>query len=582
MLTELHIENFAIIERLDVNFGSGLVTLTGETGAGKSIIIDAVETILGGRAESIQVRSGAERASVEAVFRIPENTREMIQTILEREDLLDEPDFLTLAREVRVNGRNVARVNGRSVNTALLRELGEYLVDVHGQSEHLSLLRVNQHLGLLDRYASTDPNNQLPKILSNYTQTYQQSQDVQRELDEIRQAERDAARQVDMLTFQIKEIESAHLHPGEEEALREERNRLANAESLASLAQQALLALDEGTPESPAATDLLGQISQALAALARLDPTQNSLDEAARSVFESLNDLTRNIHLYLENIEFNPKRLDQVEERLALVQSLKRKYGETLSAVLEFAANAKRQLEQITHAEERQQELEKQQAELHLSLGRAGIELSQLRHSAAASLEKAIEIELADLHMSGARFKVDFQQQPDMLGVALPDGSRVTYYPAGLEKIEFLIAPNPGEGFKPLTKIASGGETSRLMLALKNVLAKADHIPTLIFDEIDQGIGGRVGAIVGQKLRQLGRQHQVLCITHLPQLAAFGEQHFHVEKQIQAGRTLTLLRKLDGEERLVELAQMLGGLSEGTLQSARELLQTAQTQAPPS
>jgi DNA repair protein RecN (Recombination protein N) len=582
MLTELHIENFAIIERLDVNFAPGLVTLTGETGAGKSIIIDAVETLLGGRAESIQVRSGAERASVEAVFRIPENTRQLIQTVLEREDLLDEPDFLTLAREVRLNGRNVARVNGRSVNTAILRELGEYLVDVHGQSEHLSLLRVSQHQVLLDRYASSEPKNQLLKVLSAYTQAYQQLLDAQHKLDEIRQAERDVARRVDVLTFQIKEIESAHLHPGEEETLREERNRLANAESLASLAQQALLALDEGTPESPAATDLLGQISQALSALARLDPTQNNLDEVARSTFESLTDLTRNIHLYLDNIEFNPKRLDQVEERLALIQSLKRKYGETLSAVLEFAVNAKGQLEQITHTEERLEELEKQRAELLLSLGRTGIELSQLRHNASTRLEKAIEVELADLHMSGARFKVDIQQQPDMLGVALPDGSRVSYSPSGLEKIEFLIAPNPGEGFKPLTKIASGGETSRLMLALKHVLAKADHIPTLIFDEIDQGIGGRVGAIVGQKLRQLGKQHQVLCITHLPQLAAYGEQHFHVEKQIHSGRTLTLLRKLEGEERLAELAQMLGGLSEGNLQSARELLQTAQTQAPPA
>ncbi len=580
MLTELHIENFAIIERLDVSFASGLVTLTGETGAGKSIIIDAVETLLGGRAEAIQVRSGAERASVEGVFRIPENTRRLIQTVLEREDLLDEPDFLTLAREVRLNGRNVARVNGRSVNTALLRELGEYLVDVHGQSEHLSLLRVNQHQGLLDRYAASEPQNRLSKILSTYTQAYQQLQRIQHELDEIRQAERDAARRVDMLTFQIKEIESAHLQSGEEETLRDERNRLANAESLASLAQQALLALDEGTPESPAATDLLGQISQALAALTRLDPSQNSLDETAQSIFESLTDLTRNIRQYLDNIEFNPKRLDQVEERLALIQSLKRKYGETISAVLEFAANAKGQLDQITHAEERLEELDKKRAELLQSVCRAGIELSQQRQSAATRLEKAIEIELADLHMSGARFKVDFQQQPDMEGVELPDGSRVSYYATGLEKIEFLIAPNPGEGFKPLTKIASGGETSRLMLALKNVLAKADHIPTLIFDEIDQGIGGRVGAIVGQKLWQLGRQHQVLCITHLPQLAAYGEQHFHVEKQVQSGRTLTLLRKLDGEERLVELAQMLGGLSEGTLQSARELLQSAQVQAP--
>jgi DNA repair protein RecN (Recombination protein N) len=440
---------------------------------------------------------------------------------------------------------------------------------------------VSQHLGLLDRYAATEPDSHLPQILSTYTRSYQRLHDIQRELEEIRQAERDAARRVDMLTYQIKEIESAHLEKGEEDTLREERNRLANAESLASLAQQALLALDEGTPESPAATDLLGQISQALAALARLDPSQNSLDEAAQLIFENLTDLTRNLHLYQENIEFNPQRLDQIEERLALVQSLKRKYGETIPAVLDFAANAKRQLEQITHAEERIEQLEKQQAELLVELGKAGIELSAIRHQAAAHLEKAIELELADLNMSGAHFKVEFQHQSDMLGVPLPDGSRVAYFASGLEKIEFLIAPNPGEGFKPLTKIASGGETSRLMLALKNVLAKADHIPTLIFDEIDQGIGGRVGAIVGQKLWQLGRHHQVLCITHLPQLAAYGELHLRVEKQIQSGRTLTMLRKLDGEERLVELAQMLGGLSEGTMQSARELLQAAQAQGAP-
>lgn len=578
MLVELHIENFAIIERLDVHLMPGLVTFTGETGAGKSIIIDAVETILGGRAEAIQVRAGAERASVEAVFRIPENSREAIHQVLAREELLDDPDYVTLGREVRLNGRNVARVNGRSVSVSLLRELGEYLVDVHGQSEHLSLLRVNQHLGLLDRYAISAQDGRLSQALDAYRQTYQRLQQVRRELQEIRQAERDAARRADMLTYQIQEIEAARLQPGEEERLREERNRLANAEGLTSAAQRALTALDEGTVEAPAATDLLGEVSDAIQALVRLDPSQGALAEAAQTIFESVTDLSQTLRAYLEGIEFNPRRLDQVEERLSLIHNLKRKYGDSISEVLKFAENARRQLDQITHSAERLQELEEEQEKLLVKLGEQGETLSSLRRNAAQILERAIEAELNDLHMSGARFQVDFQRQADPEGAYLADGARVAFHANGLDRVEFLIAPNPGEGFKPLAKIASGGETSRLMLALKNVLVQADHVPTLIFDEIDQGIGGRVGAVVGQKLWNLGRQHQVLCISHLPQLAAFGEQHFHVEKLVQTNRTHTQLKLLRGEERLVELAQMLGGVSEGTLQSARELLEMAQAQ----
>ena len=578
MLTELRIENFAIIEQLDVQFESGLITFTGETGAGKSIIIDAVETVLGGRAEATQVRSGAERANVEAVFRIPNGTRPDLQTILEREDLFDEPDILNLGREIRTNGRNVARVNGRSVSAGLLRELGEFLIDIHGQSEHLSLLRVNQHLGLLDRYASTDPKNPLQEQLNGYQQTYKRLQAVRGELAELLRAERDAAREADMLTYQIKEIEGARLRPGEEETLREERNRLANAEGLATLTQEALVALDEGTVESPAVTDLLGRVTDTMASLARLDPSQAVVYEQSQALFENLSELARNLRAYLETIEFNPKRLDQVEERLALLNTLKRKYGDSISGVLDFAANARSQLETITHAAERIQELEGEQENLLAQLGQQGQALSEKRRQAAQKLERAIEAELDDLRMSGARFQVSFQHTPDSDGALLADNQRVAFYSHGLERVEFLIAPNPGEGFKPLAKIASGGETSRLMLALKNVLVQADHIPTLIFDEIDQGIGGRVGAVVGQKLWRLGRQHQVLCITHLPQLAVFGEQHFHVEKQILEGRTLTQVNLLKGQERLVELAQMLGDVSEGTLHSARELLQVAQDQ----
>jgi DNA repair protein RecN (Recombination protein N) len=585
MLTELHIENFAIIDRLEVQFKQGLITFTGETGAGKSIIIDALETILGGRADATLVRSGAERASVEGVFQISESTRPALAAILEREELLDDPNYLTLGREIRLNGRNVARVNGRSVSASLLREVSEYLVDVHGQSEHLSLLRVNQHRGLLDNFASSDETIHTPQpelgapplkeLLETYSKSYRRLQAVRRDLAEIQASEQDAARRADILLFQIKEIEAARLREGEEEELRAERNRLANAESLASAAHEALQLLDEGTPEAPSVTDLFGQVLHSTSSLARLDPSQAELFEKTQILSDELNDLTLSLRNYLEGIEFNPKRLDQVEERLASIHSLKRKYGDTILAILAYGKDAQRQLDDITHASERIEELEAEQTGLLKQLAQEGQALSARRHAAAQKLERAIEVELADLHMAGARFKVDFQQREETDGVPVDDGRRIAFDASGLEKVEFLIAPNPGEGFKPLVKTASGGETSRLMLALKNVLAQADQIPTLVFDEIDQGIGGRVGGIVGEKLWSLARSHQVLCITHLPQLAVYGEQHFHVQKQLQAGRTTTQVRLLEDEERLRELALMLGEINEATLHSAHEMLRTA-------
>lgn len=577
MLTELHIENFAIIDRLSLDFGPGLITFTGETGAGKSIIIDAVETILGGRAESTLVRADAERANLEAVFRIPAATREPVHAILEREALLDDQNFVTLAREVRLEGRNVARVNGRTVSVSLLRELGEYLIDVHGQSEHLSLLRVNQHQRLLDSYAANFQNSAgvpLEELLIDYRASYRELLSVQRELTTLRQAEQDATRRTDILNYQINEIEALRLKPDEEQDLREERNRLANAESLTSLAQEALVVLDEGTPDVPAVTDLLGQAAGSLSSLVRFDATQAETAEQAQVLLETISDLASNLRDYLENIEFNPKRLDQVEDRLAAIQGLKRKYGSSITDILAYCEKAQVELDQISHAEERIAELEAQQKKLLARLGQQGQAVSAVRQAAAEQLSNSIESELNDLRMAGARFTVAFERRPDPQGALLEDSSRVSFDANGLEKIEFLIAPNPGEGFKPLAKTASGGETSRLMLALKNVLAQADQVPTLIFDEIDQGIGGRVGTVVGQKLWNLGRQHQVLCITHLPQLAAFGDQHFQVQKQVVAGRTNTQVSPLRGEERVYELAQMLGDVNESTIRSARELIQS--------
>ena len=571
MLTELHIQNFAIIDRLDLEFGPGLVILTGETGAGKSIIMDALDVLMGGHADVNSIRSEADLAHIEGTFKLSGPGRPAAIEILKREELLDDPDYVTMTREVRREGRSVARLNGRIVGLPLLKELGEILVDIHGQSDHLSLLSVRAHLGLLDRYAGIESN------LAAYRKAHQHLLGLRRELHDLRAAQQDAERRTEMLTFQADEIEAARLRQAEDAELKNERDRLANAESLATLAQDALTVLDDGSSESPAATDLLGRAVQSLAKLAQIDTAQHILAEQSITLEETLADLARSLRNYLEAIEYNPKRLEEVEERLDLIHRLERKYGGSIESILAFAKEARKSLENISNASTRIAELETTESAALAKLAELGLSLSHKRKEAAGKMSQAIEIELDELHMASARFEVDFQTRPDPEGVPLPDGQRIAFDGNGLDKVEFLVEPNPGEGLKPLAKTASGGETSRLMLALKNVLARADQIPTLIFDEIDQGIGGRVGGVVGEKLWNLGRAHQVMVITHLPQLAVYGDQHFQVQKIIENGRTLTRLTRLTGEPRTLELAQMLGAVTEGTIRSAHDLLQSAQT-----
>jgi DNA repair protein RecN (Recombination protein N) len=568
MLVELRIENFAIIDKLDLEFGPGLIIFTGETGAGKSIIIDAVETLLGVRADVTHMRSGVTLSSVEGTFKIMPKVREGVHNILKEEDLLDDEDYVTLRREFRRAGRNVARVNGRTVNLSLLRSIGELLIDLHGQSEHLSLLRVKNHLELLDRFSEVEAE------LIDYRQSHATLMAVRRELGALRQAEKDAAQRAELLTFQVDEITMANLVPGEEEKLKEERTRLANAETLANHATIAMSALDEAELDSSSASDRLGVALQALETLAKVDETRNKYSEQAQELFDGVTELARELGNYLEEIEYNPARLEEVEERLNLIHNLKRKYGETIPDIIAYGEKAQKDLDAITHAEERMVELESQEKELLQVVAGKALTVSRKRHEGAEKMAGMIETELDDLRMEAASFEVHFNTREDPRGIEVPDKGRVAFDSNGFESVEFFVAPNPGEGMKPLVKIASGGETARLMLALKNVLAKADVTPTLIFDEIDQGIGGRVGSVVGQKLWNLGRQHQVLCITHLAQLAGYGEQHIKVDKKIEGGRTTTTVKVLKENDRLMELAQMLGEVSEGTLQSANEILQS--------
>lgn len=569
MLKELRISNFAIIDQLELDFPAGLVIFTGETGAGKSIILDAIEALMGARAETTSIREGADRASLEAVFQVNDKNRAAITEILSAEDLLDDPDYVTLGREIRKEGRTVARINGRTVNVSLLRDIGGQLVDIHGQSEHLSLLNVKKHLSLLDRFSA---NNEL---LEDYRASYRSWRQIHRELDQLHKLERDADRRVELLNFQIGEIESAKPVVGEEDELKEERNRLANAENLADHGRSALNLLDEATPEMPGISDLIGQALQEIQALARIDPSQAGLAEQTDNLAVLVNELSRDLRIYLEQIEYNPRRLEVVEERLEMLRTLQRKYGGSIEAVLAYAQKSRAELEQITHATVRIEELTKQEEEIRQILAVKAQALSKQRKESAALLSKAVERELVDLSMAGARFEVSFSQQDTEKGLQVEGGSAIRFDENGIDQVEFLIAPNPGEGLKPMVKIASGGETARLMLALKRVLAQADEVATLIFDEIDQGIGGRIGFVVGEKLWQLARDHQVLCVTHLPQLAAFGDRHIRVMKQVQNGRTLTLVENLNEDNRRKELAQMLGAVSESHLTTAEETLKTA-------
>jgi DNA repair protein RecN (Recombination protein N) len=572
MLSELHIENFAIIPQLDLKLRGGLTAFTGETGAGKSIILDAITAVVGGKVDAEMVRRGADRAVLEALFTIPPVAKEAIHQILEEEGLLDDPNEISLGREIRAEGRSIARVNGRSVNQSLLRDLGAYLIDIHGQSEHLSLLNVRMHLNLLDRYANCE------EAAADYRQTYQKVQVVRRSLDALKKSESDAARLTDLLNYQVQEIESALLKPGEEEELRVELQRLSNAENLATLVAQSLTLLDESAVDAPALTDLAGSLVQALSSLSRIDPSQAGLYDQAETIAEELSQLALDLRDYSEQIEFNPTRLEQIEIRLDLISNLKRKYGGSEQAALDFAANARVQLENFATAGDQIAALEAELADLYRILSGKAFELSGHRRSAAVELAGAIENELNDLQMSGARFEVSIARRPDEHGLEV-EGEKVAFDATGIDQVEFLISPNAGEGLKPLVKIASGGETSRLMLALKNVLARADTIPTLIFDEIDQGIGGRVGALVGEKLWKLARDHQVMCVTHLPQLAAFGDQHLRVEKQLEENRTRTNVTVLDEDSRVDELATMFGGVNEANRIAARETFLGARRRA---
>jgi DNA repair protein RecN (Recombination protein N) len=614
MLTELTITDFAIIDRLALRLNPRFNVFTGETGAGKSIIIDAVSGVLGGKMGTEVVRSGAERATIYGTFAVgtlptinqPQNqtnsansdeTREpsasdkaendaggedqQIDARLQLAQLLSEYGLevengeLILGREIHKSGRTTARISQRPVPLQVLQQVGSLLVDIHGQSEHLTILRPEQHVNYLDRYAEALP------LRSQVTALVTEWRTARRELAALQQNERELERRIELLRFQVDEIEQAKLQPNEVEEMERERRVLNNAERLAQLCSSIHDALSGGE-DGQAAADLLKGARHDMEELSRLDPTMQEYNAAMEEIIYRLEDVAMSVRSYQESVEADPMRLAEIEERLDLIAKFRRKYGSTVEEILKYAEDAAAELDRYAHREERLAELQARDEDLRRQIGQLAGRLSQIRSAAAVRLAEAMEGQLNDLNMKRARFKVDIQQQYASDGATAqltPDGPAESYAfsGTGIDRVEFLIAPNPGEPFKPLGKIASGGETSRLMLALKSILSAADATPTLIFDEIDSGISGRSGQVVGEKLWNLTANHQVICVTHLPQIAAFGDEHFNVAKEVHGDRTMTQVRSLAYEQRTIEIGQMLGGaLTDTSRRNAEELLQRSE------
>ncbi len=549
MLTELIIKNFAIIDRLQVSFGPGFNVLTGETGAGKSIIIDAVGLLLGDRARPDLIRTGEEEAVVEALVDLA--ARSDLQQALAAAGF-EAGDELVLRRVVTRAGKNRVFVNGSLATLAQLQPLAAQLVTIYGQHEHQSLQRSDSHLVLLDRFAG------LEGALAEYEGLYRNRREIEEHLQRLESAERERQQRLDLLGFQCREIAAANLQPGEDEELARERLLLQHAERLAAATDGGYETLYGA---QGAVCERLGAVAGELEGLAKIDPDLGLLAEAVRGALYSLEDVAAQLRDRARRIAFEPGRQQQVEERLALFGALKRKYGATLAEILEYHARIERELAELADLDAARDGLGRQLAAATAELRRAGEELSRRRREAAARLQAAVERELQDLAMPRARFEVRLSA----LGEA---GAR------GLERGEFLLSPNPGEEAKPLARIASGGELSRLMLALKRAAPEGEAVPTVIFDEVDAGIGGIAATAVGEKLRGVAQTSQVLCITHLPQVAAYAERHYRVEKREEGGRTRTELVPLAGDERVREMARMLGGakITERTLEHAREMI----------
>lgn len=555
MLEHLHIKNVALIKESEISFGEGLNILTGETGAGKSMVIDSLQFALGGRAGKDFLRHGEKQASVEALFAMQS---EALQEKLEESGIQPEEDgSVLITRTLSEAGKSVCRVNGSTVTVGMLREIAEDLIDIYGQHEHQSLLNPSRHIRLLDRFCGAG----FGDAMEEYKKSYHALKELEKQLQSLMGDESQREQRMDILQFQKEELEAGELRLGEEEDLLEQKKRLSSMEKLMRLTRESLALLYDGENMMPSACDQLGDALAKLQEAAEYDNSLNTFADALADAYAAVEDTARELKREAEKQENDPDALEEIEERLQLIYKLKRKYGGSVEAALAFYDKVVQELDFLSNSSEKVAELTLEKEKEQKKLAAAAEKLSALRRSTAQQVAAQIEASLKDMEMKDARFHIQIDEKNDWTA-------------DGKDKVEFLISANAGENLKPLAKIASGGEMSRVMLALKTVLVDADEIGTFIFDEIDTGVSGRTARKVGEKMRFLGSKRQILCITHLPQIAAMADQHFLIEKESSDGETTTQVTPLEGEGSVLEVARLMGGsdVTETTLAAARELI----------
>jgi DNA repair protein RecN (Recombination protein N) len=556
MLLELSIKDFAIIEKLDVSFNQGMTVLTGETGAGKSIIIDAVGLLAGGRGSADFVRTGTEKAVLQGVFDIAEidNTKKALTNLG-----IDATNDLVITRELHKGGRSVCRINGTIVNLNSLKSVGETLIDIHGQNEHQELMDNEKHLALLDHFDEktvSETRAEYQNAFADYTKLNQQ-------LNKSRQNEHEWNQRVDMLQFQVEEIKSANLILGEDEELEKRRDQLNNFQSI-SEALSTSFQLLEGE-DGASAIDQIGSVMQELQGIADYDDEYKQMSDEVQNAYYSLEDVTNRVRSAIDSMEWNSNELDEVEQRLEVIRQLKKKYGNSIEEILNYLSKIEVELGEMTGSGNNLSDLAEEVEVRYQKVKKLGTKLTKMRQEMAIELEAAIREQLSGLYMEKTQFKVQFtpKNEPDRFG---------------FDEVEFLIQPNPGEDLKPLAKIASGGELSRIMLALKTIFARNEGVTSIVFDEVDTGVSGRVAQAIADKIHEISAHSQVLCISHLPQVAARADHQLHVAKEVIDGRTMTNLSPLNDDGRVNEIAKMLAGvnITELSLEHARELLKTEQ------
>ena len=549
MLSLLHIENIAVIECADISFGEGFHILTGETGAGKSIVIDAISAILGERAYRDMIRTGEAKASVRAIF------TQVPKLDWFEENGVDYDEEIVIQREIFLDGRNICRVNGSIVTVSILRKLGIQLINIHGQHDSASLFDEENHLHFLDAFADNEA------LRADYGEKYQAVHLLRREIDRMSMDESEKLRRMETLRYQIEEISRANLQAGEHEELEQRRKLLQNAEKLSDGIEEATACL-YGSDDADGAASLLAQAQRALGKLSRYTDAYSSLQERLSDLMYQVQDAAEEIRDARESLSYSADELEDIEARLDVIHKLRRKYGVTCADILEYLNNAQQQLDEIQFADDRLEQLQKKLKKAEDTAWSAAEQLRENRKAAAAMLSQRILTELAQLDMPRVQFECSFTEL-ELTG-------------NGADGVAFYMSANAGEALKPLSKVASGGELARIMLAMKNVLAEKDAVATLIFDEVDTGVSGRAAQRVAEKLKNVARHKQVLCVTHLPQLAALADSHLLIAKEERQGRTYTTVTPLDFEGRKRELARIIGGanITEITLKSAEEMLST--------